>query len=523
MNAPTSAEAKDLERFGYAQQLKRGMGGFQSFALSFSIISILTGAVTLYGYGFTWGGPLVMGLGWPLVAFFTFFIALSMAELASAFPTAGALYHWSALLGGTGAGFATAWLNLVGQVAITAAIDYGLAEFIWTLSGGAPAERKSVLSVFAAVLLSHALLNHFGVRVLSILNTLSAWYHLLGVALLVGALVLFGPMRPASELFVAFTQEGHGLRYGFVVALLQAAWTFTGYDASAHVSEETLDPARAAPRGILMSVGVSAVVGWAMLAAVTLCVSDYEVAATSDNTFIFVMHTALGRGGDALVWMAVGAMWFCGLASVTSNSRMLWAFARDEGAPFAQQLTRVSPRFQTPHVAIYVSVVAAFVLALWADALSVMTALSTAALYISYVLPVWFGLRARAQGRWRERGPFHLGRFSPLVNVVALLWVGAVVVVMALPPNQSAGIALAVTVGLLLLTWFAGVRKVFKGPRVTLEHLAPRAAAVDAAGDERSGAHLRCVKRPRPRVFVERPCSASVSGAGVRAPAAARE
>src|SRR5207248_2849141 len=90
--------SEGLERFGYAQQLKRGMGGFQSFALSFSVISILTGAVTLYGYGFKWGGPLVMGLGWPLVAFFTFFIALSMAELASAFPTAGALYHWSALL-----------------------------------------------------------------------------------------------------------------------------------------------------------------------------------------------------------------------------------------------------------------------------------------------------------------------------------------------------------------------------------------------------------------------------------------
>ncbi|MFT3839676.1 MAG: amino acid permease [Myxococcaceae bacterium] len=473
MTAPPAGGSDNLERFGYAQQLKRGMGGFQSFALSFSVISILTGAVTLYGYGFKWGGPLVMGLGWPVVAFFTFAIALSMAELASAFPTAGALYHWSALLGGKGAGFATAWLNLVGQVAISASIDYGLAEFVVALAkleGG----RPMTLLVFAAVLTSHALLNHFGVRVLTVLNTLSAWYHLLGVAVLVGALVWRAPMRPLAELLQPYSLENEGLRYGFMVALLQAAWTFTGYDASAHVSEETVDAPRAAPRGILLAVGVSAVAGWAMLAAVTLAVPDYDLAAAADNTFIYVLHGALGGVGDALVWMAVGAMYFCGLASVTSNSRMLWAFARDEGVPFSQLLGKVDARFKTPHVAIWVSVAAALALGAWADALSVMTALSTAALYISYVLPVWFGLRARASGRWKERGPFHLGRWSSLVNVVALLWVAAVVVLMALPPNESAGIALGVTVVLLVVAWFAGVRRVFGGPKVTLEQLGAR-------------------------------------------------
>jgi amino acid transporter len=472
VNAPAGG-ADNLERFGYAQQLKRGIGGFQSFALSFSVISILTGAVTLYGYGFKWGGPLVMGIGWPVVAFFTFAIALSMAELASAFPTAGALYHWSALLGGKGAGFATAWLNLVGQVAITAAIDYGLAEFIVDLAalqGGRPMK----LLVFALVLISHALLNHFGVRVLSVLNTLSAWYHLAGVAVLVGALVWKAPMRPLGALLEPYSLENEGLRYGFMVALLQAAWTFTGYDASAHVSEETVDAPRAAPKGILLAVGVSALAGWVMLAAVTLAVPDYDVAAASDNTFVYVLHASLGKLGDGLVWMAVGAMYFCGLASVTSNSRMLWAFARDGGVPFSKQLGKVDARFKTPHVAIWTSVAAALALGAWADALSVMTALSTAALYLSYVLPVWFGLRARSAGRWKDRGPFNLGRWSSLINVVALLWVAVVVVVMALPPNESAGVALAVTVGVLVVAWFAGVRKVFAGPKVTLEQLGAR-------------------------------------------------
>src|SRR5437588_3740871 len=113
-------DAQDLRALGYAQQLLRDMGGFSNFALSFSIISILTGAVTLYGHGLRFGGPLVMSLGWPLVTLLTLPIALSLAELASAYPTAGALYHWSAWLGGRGWGFLTAWLNTIGQFAITA-------------------------------------------------------------------------------------------------------------------------------------------------------------------------------------------------------------------------------------------------------------------------------------------------------------------------------------------------------------------------------------------------------------------
>src|SRR6185295_1696731 len=150
---------------------------FGSFALSFSIISILTGAVTLYGHGLRFGGPLVMTVGWPLVALMTLAVAASLAELASAYPTAGALYHWSALLGGPGWGFLTAWLNTIGQFAITAGIDYGLAEFLVPMLG-LESERRNVLAVYSGVLLSHAVLNHVGVRVVALLNTASAWYHM---------------------------------------------------------------------------------------------------------------------------------------------------------------------------------------------------------------------------------------------------------------------------------------------------------------------------------------------------------
>ncbi len=470
LNAPVEdsreADEKALARFGYAQQLMRSMGGFQNFALSFSIISILTGAVTLYGHGLRFGGPLVMSLGWPLVAIFTMFVALSLAELASAFPTAGALYHWSSLLGGPRLGFFTAWLNTLGQFAITAAIDYGLAEFLAPLLG-LTATRGNVLMLFFGLLLSHGILNHLGVRAVALLNVVSAWYHLLGVAILVACLAWLAPLQPVAFLFTSYTREAFPLHYAFLIALLQPAWTFTGYDASAHATEETKDPSRNAPKGIILSVAVSAIAGWVMLAVVTLAIGDLDAAAGASNPFLYILNTSMGAAGSALAWMVIGAMWFCGLASVTSNSRMVFAFARDGGLPFSKQLAKVSPRFQSPHVAVWTSVVMALLVALWADAYSVMAALSTVALYLSYALPIGAGLFARRKGKWKEMGPWNLGRWSTVVNVVALVWVAAMTVLMSLPPNALAGYTLLGTFVVLGLVWVLFMQRWFTGPKIT--------------------------------------------------------
>jgi amino acid transporter len=462
---PLDRDAAQLRRLGYAQQLLRDMGGFANFAISFSIISILTGAVTLYGHGLKYGGPLEMTLGWPLVSLLTLPVAASLAQLASSYPTAGALYHWAALLGGRGAGFFTAWLNCIGQFAITAGIDYGLAQFVAALLGLPPG--RPVLAVYAAVLLSHAIMNHLGVRIVARLNDLSAWVHIFGVLVLVIALAAFAPRQPAQFLLTRFTDAPRPYWLGFLLGLLQAGWTFTGFDASAHVSEETRDPTRNAPWGIFLSVAVSAVAGWALLLAVTLAIGDLHAAAAAENPFIHVLRTALGtRAGGALVWVAIVAMWFCGLSSVTSNSRMLFAFARDGGLPFSRQVAAVSPRYRSPHVAVWISAAAAFAVALWSGAYSAMTALSTIALYASYGLPIWAGLRARRRGRWTRMGPWHLGRWSTAVNVAALLWIAALTVLFVLPPNQVAGYTFAGALALLCGYWFLWMRRRFTGPPV---------------------------------------------------------
>jgi amino acid transporter len=461
---PLDRDAAQLGRFGYAQQLLREMGGFANFAISFSIISILTGAVTLYGHGLKYGGPLEMTLGWPLVSLLTLPVAASLGQLASSYPTAGALYHWAALLGGRGAGFFTAWLNCIGQFAITAGIDYGLAQFAAALLG-IPQERT--LLVYAGVLLSHAVMNHLGVRLVARLNDLSAWVHIAGVAVLVFALVLFAPHQRAEFLLTRFTDAPRPYWLGFLLGLLQAGWTFTGFDASAHVSEETRDPTRNAPWGIFLSVAVSGVFGWVLLLAVTLAIGDLGSAVDADNPFIHILRSALGgRLGGALVWVAVVAMWFCGLSSVTSNSRMLFAFARDGGLPFSRQVAAVSQRYRSPHVAVWVSAAAAFVVAIWARAYSAMTALSTIALYASYGLPIWVGLRARRNGRWTRMGPWHLGRWSTAVNAAALIWICALTVLFVLPPNQVAGYTFAGALALLCAYWFLWMRARFNGPPV---------------------------------------------------------
>jgi amino acid transporter len=206
-----------------------------------------------------------------------------------------------------------------------------------------------------------------------------------------------------------------------------------------------------------------------MLMAVTLAVQNVPTQAAAANPFIEVLHTSMGSLGTALVWVCVGAMWFCGLASVTSNSRMVYAFARDGGLPLSKQLAQVSRRFRSPHSAIWVSVAMAFAITVWSeDAYTLMAALSTVALYASYGLPILMGLRARRRG-WPRTGPWHLGRYGALVNVIALLWVAFMLVVMSLPPNGKAGITFMAVAALLFAAWFAGVRRSFRGPSVILE------------------------------------------------------
>lgn len=466
-NNQIKKDTEDLHTFGYAQQLLRDMGGFSNFAISFSIISILTGAVTLYGYGFGMGGPAVNGIGWPLVSIFALLVAAGMAELASAIPTSGALYHWSSILGGSGWGWFTAWFNMVGQFAITAGIDFGAAQFLAPLLG-IKEDWPHFLMLYGVILLSHGLLNHFGIKLVARLNDFSATYHIIGVSILVLGLLFFGPKHDVSYVFTTgFTTSKFPYWWAFLLGLLQAQWTFTGYDASAHTTEETINPRVKAAWGVYLSVLISAVFGYIMLFAITSTIGDAQQVAGATNPFIYVVEQSLGGiGGRATLWMVTIAMWFCGLSSVTSNSRMIFAFARDGGMPKSDIWSKISKSFRTPAPAIWLSVIVAFLMAVYSGAYSVIVSISTIALYISYGIPIFLKLRAQVNGQWtaNNNGPWNLGKWSIVVNTIALLWVLFITVLFVAPPNQLTGYTMGGITVLLVIYYLASVRNWFTGP-----------------------------------------------------------
>ncbi|HWC80096.1 MAG TPA: amino acid permease [Pseudonocardiaceae bacterium] len=486
---PTELSDDDarLHQLGYAQELRRTLSGFSNFAVSFTIISILSGCLTLYSYGMNTGGPATMIWGWPLVGVFVVLVGLGMAEVCSSYPTAGGLYYWAAKLaprGGAAWSWFTGWFNLIGQVAVTAGIDFGAALFLnafLDLTAGFTATPPHTILLLAAILIVHGLLNTFGVRLVAVLNNVSVWWHLVGVAIIVGAvLILPSHHQSAGFVFGHFVNNtGWGFApYVFLLGLLNAQYTLTGYDASAHMTEETRDAARSGPRGIVNSILVSLVAGWVLLIGLTFAIQDYSGelnSATGVAPAQIFIDAAGTKTGEFLLLIAVGAQLFCGMASVTANSRMIYAFARDGAIPGSKFWHKINKRTRTPTNSVWLAVVGAFILALpylWSStAYAAVTSIATVGLYVAYVIPVF--LRVLKGNRF-ERGPWHLGRWGRPVGIVASIWVVFIFVLFMLP--QAAPItvktfnytpvAFLVVLGGAAVWWFVSARKWFTGPKV---------------------------------------------------------
>ena len=499
-----SDDALDLARLGYTQQLFRQMGGFSNFAVSFSIISILTGAVLLFGYGLKFAGPSANSIGWPIVSLFTLCVAASMAEIASAYPTAGGLYFWAFKLGGPTWAWVTAWLNMIGQVAITAGINIAAAIYLigaTTRLLGLPSNTGTSWSfqllVMIAILIPQILVNLWGIRLTARLSDISVWWHIGGVALIVAALAFWGrhhnslafvlSFHPTVNLFEASKTMAIGdaaiasplFRLApslaslyaaapplllFVLALLQAQWTYTGYDASAHMAEETISARLSSAWGIVMSVAVSAVTGYVMLLVLTWCIPNGDVAKAANDPYpvLYIVAANVAPIVSNAIAIVIGvAMWLCGVASVTSMGRMWYAFARDDGMPGSRWLKRVGGRHHTPHVAIVVTAALSVLICIYAAAWFVVTSISTICLYLAYGIPILLHLRNRLP---RQETPWTLGRFSPFVNVVAIVWIAIITVVFMLPPNELVLWTMLFVAVALTAYWLVSARQRFRGP-----------------------------------------------------------
>src|SRR4051794_7997190 len=296
MQASSPASSTDVDKLhelGYAQELKRGMGGFSNFAVSFTIISILSGCLTLFGFGMYTGGPASSAYGWPIVGVLVTFVALAMAEICSSYPTAGGLYYWAAKVAprnGPAWSWFTGWFNLLGQVAVTAGIDFGLAAFVSAflhIAFDVEITRLILVFIYTLVLAVHGLMNTFGINLVALLNDVSVWWHVAGVLVIFGILFfvpdhhttfgqIFSFSKTAPKGVVPGFINGTGWNSGFfgstiyifLIGMLMAQYTLTGYDASAHMTEETQQADVAGPRGIYRSVVISVVFGYILLLGV---------------------------------------------------------------------------------------------------------------------------------------------------------------------------------------------------------------------------------------------------------------
>ncbi len=524
-------DMKRLHGLGYAQELFRAMGGFSNFAISFTIISILSGCVTLFYLTTLNGGYSAASIGWPLITIFVVIVALGMAELASAYPTAGGLYYWSSKLGfrgrgGPAWGWYTGWFNLIGQFGITAGIVYGSAvtidtllhawfpavpAVVYSITGSGvvydPATQQVTLLIYAIILAVLAMLNIFGVRLVALLNDVSVWWHIVGVLLIVvgvvGATLIGQQFTPgaggvapavavasshvqgfnsASTLFTpnqTFNATGFPLWYAVLLSLLLAQYTYTGYDASAHMTEETIGAETRAPWGVVMSVVVSAIAGYALLMALVAASPDLAAAGGFVNPVLYILQSRLSYVLGTLLFAVIAvAQLFCGMSSITSNSRMIYAFSRDGAVPFHNVWHRLN-RGRTPRNAIILAAVAAFILAvpsLWnATAYVAVTSIAVIGLYIAYALPIF--LRQFATDF--KPGPWQLGAWSRPIGWIAVIWVAFISVLFMLPTFNPASLAAGVSpfatfnytpvvvLGVFLLVtiwWLVSARKWFKGP-----------------------------------------------------------
>ena len=498
---PLGDDERRLAELGYRQELRRKWSGFSNFAISFSIISILAGCFTTFGQAWNNGGPLAISIGWPLISIFILIIGLCMSELVSAYPTAGGIYWWAATMGKPVHGWFTGWLNLIGLVAVTASVDYGCATFLnLTLASLVPGwdgTLRQAFLLFVIILVAHALINIYGHKIIDVLQNVSVWWHVAGATAVVLILVLVPDKHQSpSFLFERFNNSGFGggtnsgLLFWFYIlplGFLLTQYTITGFDACAHVSEETRGAARSAAQGLWKSIFYSAIGGWILLLSFLFAANDPEAVTAGGGGVANIFALALTPFFyKTVIIISTIGQFFCGMSCVTSMSRMTYAFSRDRAVPGWRLWSKVD-RNRTPVNAILIGTTAGALLTLPAlyenpglkgvpIAFYAVVSVCVIGLYLAFLIPILLRLR---MGDRFVPGPWTLGRKYKILGWIASIEIIIIslyfimpLVPSGLPWNDNftwlsvnyAGIAVGGAIVLVAIWWWVSARKWFTGP-----------------------------------------------------------
>jgi amino acid transporter len=491
-----------LAKLGYKQELSRSWSSFSNFAISFSIISILAGCFTTFYQGWNNGGPVAISWGWPIISAFILLIGFTMSELVSAYPTSGGIYWWASKMGGPAAGFFTGWLNLIGLLAVTASVAYGAATFldltISTISSGW-ADGYSLTRVFilfVVILALAALANIFSGHLLAIVNNISVWWHVAGAAIVILILIIVPDTHQSLNFVFTERINNSGFTSGFYwflvlpLGFLLTQYTITGFDASAHLSEETQGAAEGAAKGIWRSIFYSAIGGYVLLLAFVFAVQDVDGVNKGFGAVDVIFGQALPEGWHFLVLLiSTAGQLFCATACLTSASRMTFAFSRDGGIPGSKWLARVNPKTRVPANAVVFVATIGVIITLPAlksvggvpVAFLAVVSIAVIGLYLAFAVPIFL--------RWRmgdsfQPGSWNNGRKYKWMNLVAVAEIGVISIYFILPftptgvPGNkdfawsSVNYAPVLTIGTLVILaiwWKVSAKNWFTGPKHTVD------------------------------------------------------
>jgi amino acid transporter len=474
----TAEDIRVLQSMGYTQELSRSMNPFSNFAISFSIICILSGGINSLSQGISGVGGAAIGIGWLIGCAISFVFALGMAQIGSAFPTAGGLYHWSSILGGRGWGWLTAWLNLIGLVTVLGAINVGTFYFFIGAFGPALGLEPGFAvqaSFVIGITVLQSIINHRGIKLTAFLTDISGYLIFATALALTVALLAFAQSWDLTRLITFKNYSGdagggvwpatQNMWLLFGLGLLLPIYTITGFDASAHTAEETHNASHSVPKGIVTSVLWSSLFGFLMLSAFVIAIPDMDKAAASGgNVFFATMEAVLpGPLKNLLNAAILFSQFLCGLATVTSASRMIFAFARDGGLPASGALKRVHGTLRSPVAAIWTAAVISILFTLYTPVYTTIVSVTVIFIFISYGMPVMLG--GLAYGKtWTNMGPWDMGPVFKLVALLVLLAISLIFFLGVQPPNDAALDITLVFLALTAVVWYGFERRRFKGP-----------------------------------------------------------
>jgi amino acid transporter len=434
-------DSADLAQFGYKQELKRSLGTFSSFAVAFSYISPSTGIFTLFALGLTTLGGVFIWT-WPVVALGQFIIALNFAEVSSHFPLAGSVFQWSKYMANRAYSWFTGWIYLfAGIITVTAVVATLPIALIPALNGLGwhSLNETSLHTQLVVALITLAVitvLNIYGVKLVAIINNTGVLFEILGMFVFAIVLLAFHNHQG----FHVVTNSG-GLHVGgntFLIAMFMSLFVIYGFDTASTLAEETRDPRRAAPKAVLFSIVGAFIIGGVFLLAMLMSIPNLHAAISGAYGPQDIIEANFSHPFATIYLLVVSAAIFvCCLSILAATIRLGFGMARDNQLPFSQHLSKVSPKLHTPiWTCITIAVISAIPFIQYSGA-GIIAIAATAMIYFSYLLGNLAIMRARLKGWPRTKAPFKLGSWGMAINVLGLLYGGAMLINFAWPRIQS--------------------------------------------------------------------------------------